>query len=147
MSGGATTLRTEKPHTVSHSKDNTSLFYRSFDLQTMIDRCSHRLLAQNIVSLRSKRHNKLCVHMVLNSYDDSICQTFSNRLDGLGRGFVKLFPRFKYETAVNAVLARKKCPRFGSRLCDCDYPAFLWFFERTPCIALLNEIWLGNGIG
>jgi len=144
---GRYTAYTKRSHTVSHSKDNASLLYRLLDLKTMPDRCSHRLLAQNIVSLRSKGPNKFCVHMVLNSYDDSICQALSNRLDGLGRGFVKLFPSFKCETAVDAVLARKECPRFGSWLCNCYYPAFRGLPERIPRIALLKpENGLGNGI-
>jgi hypothetical protein len=127
-------------HTVSHSKDNARLLYCGLDLKTMLDRCSHRLLAQNIISLRSKRHNQLGVHMVLNGYDNSICQTFSKRLDGLSRGFVKLFPRFKCQLAVNTVLARKMCPRFGSRLCNCYYPAFCGLLVSKPRIALNAEI-------
>ena len=48
---------TGKQHTRSQPENNACLLHSIFDLKTMFDRCSHRRLAQNIVSLRGERND------------------------------------------------------------------------------------------
>lgn len=79
----------------------------------MFDRRSQRLLAQNIVSLRSKRHDQFRVHVVLDGDENGIRESLSGRLDRLRRSFVKLFPGFKRETGVDteSIYEERSCLR------------------------------------
>ena len=111
-------------HTMSKPKDNAGLLHGVFDLEAMFDRCSHRLLAQDIISLRSKGHDQFRVHMVVDGDDYGIREALSHRLDRLRRGFVKLFPGLEREAAVDAETICEERPCLGSRLGKGDHLAF-----------------------
>ena len=86
----------------------------------MFDRRSQRLLAQNVISLRSKRHDQFCVHVVVDGDENGIRESLSDRLDRLRRSFVKLFPGLERETGVDteSIYEVRSCLR--SRLGDGD---------------------------
>jgi hypothetical protein len=109
---------------MSQTKDNAGLLHGVFDLEAMFDRCSHRLLAQNIISLRSKGHDRFRMYVVLYGDDYGIRKALSDRLDGLRRGFVKLLPGLKRETPVDAESFCEERPCLRSRLGDSNHLAF-----------------------
>ena len=110
-------------HTVSQSKNNAGLLHGSLDLKTVLDRGSHRLLAQNIVSLRSERLDHLCMHVVLDGNDNGVRETLSDRPDALCGSIVELLPGFEHETAIDAVLICEARARLGPWLRDGYHPA------------------------
>jgi len=63
---------------MTDSKNNTCIFYGSFDAQTVIDSGSHGFLQQNMIALLRKCESNFGVHLVVDSDDDCICQTISN---------------------------------------------------------------------
>lgn len=109
---------------MSHSKNNAGFLHRSLDLKTMFDRSGHRLLAQYIVSLRSKGPNEFRVHTVVYSNDNGVCKTLSGRLDALRRRFVEMLPCFEHETVVDAISICEERPRLGSWFRNCYHLAF-----------------------
>ena len=125
-----------RKRTVSHPENNASFLHSSFYLKAVSNRCSHRLLTQNIISLRSEGHDKLRMHTVLNGNDNRICQTPSARLDGLRRSLVELFPSFKHESAISGVSTCKARSCLRSRLRNCHHPAFVGFYQRIICVGL-----------
>jgi hypothetical protein len=52
---------------MSHPKYDASLFDHLSHLDTLFHCCSHRLLAEDMVSLLSKRGGNLEVHLILDS--------------------------------------------------------------------------------
>lgn len=114
-------------HTMSQTKDNAGLLHGVFDQEAMFDRRSHRLLAQNVISLRSKGHDRFRMYVVLDGDDYGIRKALSDRLDGLRRNFVKLLPGLKREIAVDAESFCEKRPCLRSRLGDSHHLAFRGF--------------------
>ena len=111
-------------HTVSQSKNNTGFLHRSLNLKTVFDRCSHWLLAQNIVSLRSEGLDHVRMHMVLDRNDNGVRETPSGCPDRLRRSLVKLFPSFEHETTIDTVSFRKARACLGPRLRNGYHLAF-----------------------
>jgi len=109
---------------VSHPKYNAGFLHRSLDLKTMFDRSGHWLLAQYIVSLRSEGFDEFRMHMIMDSNDNGVCKTLSDRLDVLRRSFVELLPSFEHETVVDAISICEERPCLGSWFRNCYHLAF-----------------------
>ena len=87
---------------MSQPKDDACFLHGLLDLKAVFDRRSQRLLAQNVVSLRSKRHDEFRVHAAVDGDENGIRESLSaGRLDRPRRSLVKLFPGFKRETGVD----------------------------------------------
>jgi hypothetical protein len=125
--------------TVSEPKDNASLLHGGFDPKTMLDRRGHRLLAQNVVPLRSEGLDQFRMQAVLDGNNDGVCETLPDRPDGLRRSLVELFPGFKGETVVDTISICKERPGVGPWLRDGYHLAFGRFQGRILCIGLKAE--------
>ena len=143
--GGLNILRREgmqvnMRHTMTQSKNNACFFHGSLNLKTVFDRCSHWLLAQNIVSLRSEGLDHVRMHMVLDRNDNGVSETPSNCPDRLRRSLVKLFPGFEHETTIYAVSFREARASLGPWFRNGHHLAFRRLRERIPRIGLDAEI-------
>jgi hypothetical protein len=125
---------------MSQSKNNAGFLHGSLNLKTVFDRCSHWLLAQNIVSLRSEGLDHARMHMVLNRNDNGVCETPSDCPDRLRRSLVKLFPSFEHETAIDTVAFREARASLGPWFRNSHHLAFRRLRERVPCVRLDAEI-------
>ena len=110
---------------MSQPEDDARFLHGLLDLKAVFDRRSERLLAQNVVSLRSKRHDEFRVHAVVDGDENGIRQSLSagRRLDRPRRSLVKVFPGFERETGVDAESIREERSCLRSRLGDGDHLA------------------------
>jgi hypothetical protein len=111
-------------HTMADSKDDIGLLNGLFHLDTFVDVSSHRLLAQEMVSLFSKRENDLDVHVILHSDYERVCEALSSTLDAVLRSLVQILPGIEYEACINFMSVSEQGTRFWTRLCDCYNLAF-----------------------
>ena len=105
---------------MSQPEDDARFLHGPLDLKAVFDRRRQRLFAQNIVSLRSKRHDHFCVHLVLDGDENGIRESLSDRPDRLCRSLVELLPGFKRETGVDAESIREERSCLRTRLGDGD---------------------------
>jgi len=110
----------------------------------MLNGRGHRLLAQNVVPLRSKGLDQFRVQAVLDGNNDGICETLPDRPDRLRRSLVELFPGFKSETAIDAISICKKRPGVRTRLGNGYNLAFGGFPDGILCIGLRAEFDQGD---
>ena len=126
--------------TVSHPKDHTGLLHGSFYLKTVFNRCSHRLLAQDIVALSSEGLDEFRMHVILDGNDNRIRKAPSTRLDALCRSLVELLPSFEHESAINMVTICDEGSCLRSRLRNCYYSAFSGLYQRVFCVGLVMKL-------
>ena len=106
--------------TMSQPKDDARFLHGLLDLKAVFDRRSQRLLAQNVVSLRSERHDHFCVHPVLDGDEHGVRESLSDPPDRLCRSLVELLPGVKREAGVDAESIREERSCLRTRLGDGD---------------------------
>jgi len=110
---------------VTHSKNNTSVFYGLFDAQTVVDGRSHGFLTQDMIALLRKCESDFHVHLVMNSDDNRICQTLSDGSDRFCRGSEEILPGGEDEGLVDVVEVGELTLGVGSGLGHSHDPALM----------------------
>ena len=121
---------------MAHAKDRPSLLDGSLHLDAVLDLCSHRLFAQNVIALLCKSGRDFEMHVVLHRDDDRICETFPDRVDCLCRSRMQILPCIEHERLVYIVFFGKDLPCFLAKFSDGDDLAEVWVFRCVTSIRL-----------
>ncbi len=135
---------------MSHPEDDPSLLHSSLHLQAIIQVGRHRLLAQNVVPLLSKRKTNFEMHLVLHGNNDSITEPLADCLDGLCGRLVQLLPGIEDEGLVYVMCGGEVVASLRARfrhgddlalggLLDCISSVRLVRWTRLEFCVLLSE--------
>lgn len=86
----------------------------------------HRLLAQHVISLFSKREHHFSVHAILNCNHDSVCESLAHCLYRFGRGRVEILPCREDEAGIDPMRVRNLFPRLRSGFDNSNDLALGW---------------------
>jgi hypothetical protein len=121
---------------VSHTKYDPSLVDYLLHLDEIAQVRRHRFLAQDMVSLPSKGHDDVLVHMVMYGDDDGVCQALSGGLERLCGRLEEILPRMEDEGVADGVRLGEEGAGVEAGLCDRDDVALVRLIEGVGCVVL-----------